>query len=89
MSIASTLLPGAIIIIKQFVMAAYSSYLNLEDWSKWKIALAVGASAAVGAGVWYLGKRIFKKDKEKVRNIFVYQIFLLTCDNINFPKHKL
>ena len=70
-SIVSTLVPGAIIIIQQFIMAAYSSYLNLEDWSKWKIALAIGASAAVGAGVWYLGKRIFKTDKEKVRNIFI------------------
>ena len=73
-------------------MVAESSYLNPGEWSHWRIALAVGASAAVGAGIWYLGKRIFKTDKEKVRNIsitIVYQIFLLTCDNVNLPRHKL
>ena len=37
-------------------------------WSKWQIALAVGASVGVGVGIWYLKNSSSATDQDKGSN---------------------
>lgn len=53
------------------VMAASSNSIGSSGsaWSKWQIALAVGAPVAVGIGIWYLKNSgsVTGQDKDSVK----------------------
>jgi hypothetical protein len=53
------------------VMAAASNNIGSSGsaWSKWQIALAVGAPVAVGIGIWYLrnSSSTTGQDKDSVK----------------------